>query len=134
MLSLYIIIIIDYQSGPTIMQLLRYFLETIELSSENLTNYKKSDFILSRNIFLYSSISLHSCLSKNIPFYTFFHLYSKWLSHFQAVFQRIWDHWLIFLLSRTMLLAKNACFILFDISNSFYVCLCQLTYKYLFTN
>lgn len=133
-LSSYMIIIIGLQSGLFTAQLSGNFFGTIVSSSKNSIKYSRSDFILLKNVSRYLITSLHSCPSKNTPFCTFFHLYSKRSSRFQAVFKQIAACWSISLFYLTMLPAKIDCSSPSGISSSFCASSGRFAYKYLITN
>ena len=88
-LSFYVIIMIDLQSGSLTTQLSWYSFGTIVPFLKNITKYSRSDFIFLRKVFWYSITSSRSCPSKNTPFCIFFHLYPKRLSYFRAVLEQI---------------------------------------------
>ena len=130
----YVIIMIGLLSSHLTVQSFGYSLITIIPSSKNSTKYDKRDFILLKNISWYSIISLHSYLSKNTPYCTFFHLYCKWLSDISAVFEWIPVCQSISLLSRTVLPAKIDCSSTSGIFSSSFASSGWFAYRYLFTN
>lgn len=110
------------------------FLWYYNIIFKNSTKYDRSDFILLKNVFWYSIMSLRLCPSKNTPFCIIFYLYPKQLSHFRAVLERIPACRSISLFSHTVLHAKIDCSSPSSVSNSSYTSSGQFAYKYPFTN
>ncbi len=109
---------IGFQSGSPTAQSSGYSFDTIVPPSKNSTKYDRSDFISLRIVSQYSITSSRSCISKNIPFCTFFYLYLQLLSYFRAVLERIPARQSISPFSRTVLPAKIDYSSLSSVSNS----------------